>query len=80
MKPHALVLLAAGTLGLLTAASAPVPSISEDELLAYASAPYDHVEKDRVVIGLLDGSRVVADFICSDICPDYTVRVRHRAP
>lgn len=55
----------------------PVPSISAKEVFAYASAPYDLVENEHIVLGLLNGSPVVVDFICSDFCPDYTVRVIH---
>jgi hypothetical protein len=46
---------------------------------SYASASYDknHIEKQRVMLGLLAGTPVVADFICSDVCPNYTVRVIH---
>lgn len=62
---------------LLTIASTRVSSISEDELLAYACAPYDNVDERSVLLGHLDGGRVVADFICSDVCPDHTVRVIH---
>ena len=29
------------------------------------------------MLGLLNDSPVVADYICSDVCPDYTVRVIH---
>ena len=67
----------AAAFGLLAAASASARSISEAELLAYASTPYDSVENKKIALGGLDGTQVVADFICSDICPDYTVRVIH---
>ncbi len=62
---------------MLTAAHAD--SISESALLSYASTSYDkyRIEKQQVVLGLLDGTPIVADFICSDLCPNYTVRVIH---
>lgn len=62
---------------MLTAAHAD--SISESALLSYASTSYDkyRIEKQPVVLGLLDGTPIVADFICSDLCPNYTVRVIH---
>jgi hypothetical protein len=40
MQPH-LVLFVAGLFSVAAAASEPSPPISEDALLAYASAPYD---------------------------------------
>lgn len=49
--------------------------LSEEALLAYASAPYDRVDKHVVSLGQLNGTPVIAEFICSDLCPDYTVRV-----
>ena len=50
-------------------------SLSEEALLAYASAPFDRVDKQIVSLGQLNGTPVIAEFICSDVCPDYTVRV-----
>ena len=58
-------------------ASEEPSTTSESALLAYASASYETVEKQRVELGRLNGAAVVADFICSDVCPDYTVRVIH---
>ena len=64
---------------LLLSAAAPgqAPSISEAEVLKYASTRYDKaaVYNQRIVLGKLNGVDVVADHPCSDICPDYTVRV-----
>lgn len=56
-------------------ASEEPSTTSESALLAYGSASYETVEKQRVELGRLNGAAVVADFICSDVCPDYTVRV-----
>ena len=53
--------------------------ISEAELLEYASMRYDkglYVER-RHILGKLNKTEVVADFVCSDLCPTYTVRVIH---
>ena len=60
-------------------AAEPTRPISDDQLLSYASAPYDknRIEKQKDLLGLLNGTPVVADFICSDLCPAYTVRVIH---
>jgi len=49
--------------------------LSEETLLAYASAPFDRVDKHIFHLGQLNGAPVIAEFICSDVCPDYTVRV-----
>jgi hypothetical protein len=54
-------------------------SLSEESLLKYASSHYDKKSygKQHQILGKLNGAEVVVDFICSDICPDYTVRVIH---
>ena len=54
-------------------------TISDEFLMEYASMEYDkaaHGEK-RQSLGLLNGIEVLVDFVCSDICPDYTVRIIH---
>jgi hypothetical protein len=53
--------------------------ISEDQLLSYATDSYDknHIEKQHDLLGQLNGTNVVVDYICSDLCPFYTVRVIH---
>ncbi|HKD21929.1 MAG TPA: hypothetical protein VKB71_07930 [Rhizomicrobium sp.] len=54
-------------------------TLTDDALVAYASNPYDRKEKlfHHEVLGVHHGVQVVADFPCSDICPDYTTRVIH---
>ena len=52
-------------------------TLSDEALLKYISTPYTTVEKTRVDLGKHRDALVVADFICSDICPAYTVRVVH---
>lgn len=63
-------------------AAEPTQAISDDRLLSYASRSYDknRIEKRKDLLGLLNGTLVVADFICSDLCPAYTVRVIHFEP
>ena len=46
-------------------ASEEPSTTSESALLAYGSASYETVEKQRVELGRLNGAAVVADFICS---------------
>jgi hypothetical protein len=72
-------LLVALTVGVAKAEATPVPLLSDSSLLAYASTPYDKsaVDATRVLLGTLNGTPIVADFFCSDLCPEYTVRVIH---
>lgn len=78
MKRYASMIVGICLSGVAYAAE-PIRPISDDQLLSYASAPYDknHIEKQKDLLGLLNGTLVVVDFICSDICPAYTVRVIH---
>jgi hypothetical protein len=61
------------------AAAAEADTISDQQLVGYAHTPFDRAAKmlKRDVLGVHHGVRVVADFPCSDVCPDYTVRVIH---
>ena len=60
-------------------ASAGPREFSDSELVAYEAQPYDHAAMmgQHVLVGLYRGARVVADFPCSDVCPDYTTRIVH---
>ena len=63
-------------------ASAPAPdTLTDAQIKAYAASPFDKAKwaLKRKVLGIHHGTRVVADFPCSDICPDYTVRIIHYA-
>jgi hypothetical protein len=53
--------------------------LSDEALRAYAAQPYDKaaVRLTHEVVGRHRGVSVVVDYICSDICPDYTVRIIH---
>jgi hypothetical protein len=57
----------------------PDRAISDKEILAYASQPYSKEElwDHRVILGHQGGPLVVADYPCSDVCPDDTVRLVH---
>jgi hypothetical protein len=59
--------------------SAAPRSLSDADLTAYAVSPFDHAAmmEKHVVVGLHHGVAVVADFPCSDICPQYTRRIIH---
>ena len=65
---------------LASAARADVPrTLSDADLVAYAAKPFDKqaMMERHVAVGLHHGVPVVADFPCSDVCPDYTVRIIH---
>ena len=54
--------------------------MTDEALIAYASTPFDpQVAPSRglFVIGKHNGVTVVADYSCSDLCPEYTTRVIH---
>jgi hypothetical protein len=53
--------------------------LSDGDLIAYDAQPYDHAAMmgKRVIVGLYHGVPVVAEFPCSDVCPQYTTRVVH---
>jgi hypothetical protein len=54
-------------------------NISDAELIQYASAKYDKSGNmgRRVALGKNRGIPVIVDFPCSDLCPNYTVRIIH---
>ena len=79
--PLVATLLLAGALFLTSAQSlaAEPRNLSDADLIAYDAQPYDHAAMmgKRVTLGLYRGARVVAEFPCSDVCPDYTTRIVH---
>ena len=83
--PHllhsALLLAAVATPAILAPAWAAgaVRQLSDADLVAYAAKPFDKraMMFHRVTLGVHHGAPVVADFMCGDICPDYTVRIIH---
>ena len=60
------------------AAAAP-PQLSDAQLVAYATKPFNQQAMmfKHIVVGRYRGAAVVADFPCSDICPQYTTRIIH---
>ncbi len=54
-------------------------NLSDADLVAYAARPYDHAAMmfKHITLGLYNGAPVVAEFPCSDVCPEYTTRVIH---
>jgi len=58
----------------------PLPAeLSDNSLITLARSPaIASIDGPyRVVLGLHHQTEVVADYICSDVCPEYTVRVIH---
>lgn len=57
----------------------PGRTLSDRDLKRLDSRPFDKraMMGHSVVLGRHHGVRVVADYPCSDICPDYTVRIIH---
>jgi hypothetical protein len=59
----------------------PPRELSAKELLSYRTVLRQPGPRGRFfgheVIGTFRGQRFVAEYICSDMCPDYTVTVRH---
>src|SRR3954467_14071644 len=62
----------------LAAAALPRP-ISDARIAAIEASPFDRraMMFRHELLGLNRGMRVVADYPCSDVCPDATVRIIH---
>ena len=50
---------------------------TDQDVLDYATSGYDREEMmfQRVELGNHNGASLIAEFPCSDLCPDYTTRV-----
>ena len=56
----------------------PGTTLTDGELLAYVSCPVDLDQVgQRIELGQINGTLVVANHYCSDLCPSNTVRVVH---
>ena len=51
--------------------------LTDQDILDYATAEYDKEEMmfQKVELGSHNGMLLIAEFPCSDLCPDYTTRV-----
>jgi hypothetical protein len=74
MNQHAAIIVSAAV---IVSGCSQLRPITEAELLAYASAPYERAAygSPPEVLGVLNNAPVVVDFICSDLCPASTVRI-----
>ena len=65
-------------LAALAGAAQPGP-ISDARIAAIAASPFDRraMMFHHELLGLNRGLRVLADYPCSDVCPDATVRIIH---
>jgi hypothetical protein len=72
------ILLALGSAACATRASEP-GQLDDAALAAYAARPFDKraLMGQTVELGRNHGVPVVAEFPCSDVCPQYTVRIIH---
>lgn len=59
--------------------AACAPDLTDQQIAAAASAPFDKKAKMGAhdVLGQIGKVKVVADYYCSDVCPAYTMRVVH---
>src|SRR4051794_34752609 len=66
-------------LAALAAAGAQPRPISDARIAAIDASPFDRraMMFRHELLGLNRGMRVVADYPCSDICPEATVRIIH---
>ena len=81
-KIYGCLLFVLGSL-LCSACGTPVPDErpggewTDQDILDYAAAEYDKEEMmfQTVELGRHNGALLIAEFPCSDLCPDYTTRV-----
>ena len=54
-----------------------VKTVTESDLLTYASAPYDKsaLSGKTFLWGYLNDVGILVEHLCADVCPEYTVRV-----
>ncbi|MGA0587055.1 hypothetical protein ACO2Q2_08000 [Dyella sp. KRB-257] len=71
--------LLALALGACTSRAATPGMLDDAALLAYAKQPWDKAAlmHTTVELGRHHGQRVVAEYPCGDVCPQYTARVIH---
>lgn len=64
---------------LMVTGCASAAALDDAALRAYAARPYDKAAMmhTTVDLGRHHGVSVVAEFPCSDVCPQYTVRIIH---
>ena len=70
--------MSASIFAALAASALPRP-ISDARIAAIDASPFDQraMMFHHELLGLNRGMRVVADYPCSDVCPDATVRIIH---
>ncbi|HEY2707006.1 MAG TPA: hypothetical protein VGI95_03040 [Caulobacteraceae bacterium] len=71
--------VAALTIMTPTLSLAATPMLTDADLVAYAAKPYDRAAmmEKQITLGVHHGARVLVDFPCSDICPQYTTQIIH---
>ena len=80
-KTSIVAVLAAATGMVIGAAASATPPVQMDAaaLQAWAGKPWDKAAlmHTTAAVGRYNGVPVVADHPCSDVCPQYTVRIIH---
>ena len=68
---------------LLTSAPEPPPAdtVTDAEIAAFAAVPLDKTKRGGRTrfLGFHNGTSVLVDYPCSDLCPHYTTRIIHYA-
>jgi hypothetical protein len=74
-----IIATAALAMGCVPSASGPKP-ITDADIVALASKPFKPPEDripDTYVLGIHNGTKVIVEFRCGDVCPQYTSRHIH---
>ncbi|MFZ5749051.1 MAG: hypothetical protein ACOY45_15510 [Pseudomonadota bacterium] len=73
-------MLAPFALMIATQEMPPADTVTDAQIAAFAAAPWDKRDPSaKTFLGIHHGTRVVVDYRCSDLCPDYTTRIIHYA-
>lgn len=63
---------------MLAAGEPPLMRLNDDRLRTIAATRLDENRiNGRDILGEYHGTRVIAEYHCSDLCPAYTVRIIH---
>lgn len=57
--------------------AAPSDTLTDAELIKIAETHDDDHTQDKRVIGIHNGTKVIEEFHCSDLCPENTTRIVH---
>lgn len=62
---------------LLALQAVPADTVTDARIAAFAAARWDKRDRAGLIreLGIHHGTRVIVEYRCSDVCPDYTTRV-----